>query len=57
MGKEYKIYALNYAGPLKSSGAFIMWNKDWDKIILFPGHGPLMSQNYPKVAEGITRLV
>ena len=33
MKKEYNIYALNYAGPLKSSGAFIMWNKDWDKIV------------------------
>lgn len=33
MIKEYKIYALKYAGPLKSSGAFIMWNKDWDKVV------------------------
>jgi len=28
---KYKIYALNYAGRLKSSGAFLMWLKDWDK--------------------------
>lgn len=33
MKREYKIYALKYAGPLKSSGAFIMWNKDWDKTV------------------------
>ena len=28
----YNIYALNYAGPLTSSGAFLMWMKDWDKV-------------------------
>ncbi len=33
MVKEYKIYALKYAGPLKSLGAFIMWNMDWDKVV------------------------
>jgi glyoxylase-like metal-dependent hydrolase (beta-lactamase superfamily II) len=33
MVKKYEIYALKYAGPLKSSGAFVMWNKDWDKIV------------------------
>jgi len=33
MISEYKIYALKYAGPLKSSGARIMWNKDWEKVI------------------------
>jgi len=33
MINEYKIYALKYAGPLTSSGALIMWNKDWDKVI------------------------
>lgn len=33
MINEYKIYALKYAGPLKSSGALIMWNKDWEKIV------------------------
>jgi len=28
----YEIYALKYAGPFTSSGAFLMWLKDWDKI-------------------------
>ena len=30
---EYNIYALNYAGRLKSSGAFLMWLKDWDEEV------------------------
>jgi glyoxylase-like metal-dependent hydrolase (beta-lactamase superfamily II) len=30
---EYEIYALKYAGPLTSSGAFIMWRKDWEKQV------------------------
>ncbi|GAG73785.1 unnamed protein product [marine sediment metagenome] len=34
MKNEYKIYALKYAGPLTSSGALIMWNKDWDKTVI-----------------------
>ena len=33
MINEYEIYALKYAGPLASSGALIMWNKDWNKIV------------------------
>ena len=33
MINEYEIYALKYAGPLKSCGARIMWNKDWDKVV------------------------
>lgn len=40
------------------------WMRSFDKLtaeagsldLLFPGHDPLMSQNYPEVAEGITRL-
>jgi glyoxylase-like metal-dependent hydrolase (beta-lactamase superfamily II) len=28
---EYEIYALKYAGPFTSSGAFLMWFKDWEK--------------------------
>lgn len=28
---KYEIYALKYAGPLTSSGAFLMWMKDWDR--------------------------
>ena len=31
---EYEIYALKYAGPFTSSGAFLMWRKDWDKTVL-----------------------
>lgn len=30
---EYEIYALKYAGPFTSSGAFLMWRKDWDKQV------------------------
>ncbi|MCJ7680477.1 MAG: hypothetical protein MUP70_07120, partial [Candidatus Aminicenantes bacterium] len=30
---QYEIYAINYAGPLTSSGAFIMWMKDWNDIV------------------------
>ena len=29
--KVYEIYAVRYAGPLTSSGALLMWMKDWDK--------------------------
>lgn len=29
---EYKIYALKYAGPFTSSGALLMWLKDWEKV-------------------------
>lgn len=28
----YRIFALKYAGPLVSSGAFLMWLRDWDTI-------------------------
>ena len=28
----YEIYALKFAGPFTSSGAFLMWMKDWEKI-------------------------
>ena len=31
---EYEIYALKYAGPLTSSGAFLLWRKDWEKQVL-----------------------
>jgi glyoxylase-like metal-dependent hydrolase (beta-lactamase superfamily II) len=30
---QYKIYALKYAGPVNSSGAFLMWMKDWEKRV------------------------
>ncbi|MGE5253207.1 MAG: MBL fold metallo-hydrolase, partial [Planctomycetaceae bacterium] len=30
---EYQVYALKYAGPLTSSGAFIMWRRDWEKQV------------------------
>lgn len=29
----YKIYAVKFAGPLKSSMALVLWNTDWEKII------------------------
>jgi len=43
----------------------IAWMKSYDKIrqkassidLIFPGHDPGMMQNYPKVAEDVTRLV
>lgn len=28
----YEIYALKFAGPFTSSGALLMWMKDWEKI-------------------------
>ena len=30
---EYEIFALKYAGPFTSSGAFLMWRKDWEKQV------------------------
>lgn len=30
---EYEMYAIKYAGPFVSSGAFLMWNKDWEKTV------------------------
>jgi glyoxylase-like metal-dependent hydrolase (beta-lactamase superfamily II) len=30
---NYEIYALKYAGPFTSSGAFLMWRKDWEKQV------------------------
>jgi len=41
------------------------WMKSYDKLrakashldLIFPGHDPLMSLNYPRVAEDVTRLV
>jgi hypothetical protein len=40
------------------------WMRSFDKLrnkasspdLLFPGHDPLMSENYPRVAQDITRL-
>jgi len=29
---DYEIYAVRYAGPFTSSGAFLMWLRDWDKL-------------------------
>ncbi len=29
---EYEIYALKYAGPLESSGAFLLWLREWERI-------------------------
>ena len=29
--EPFEIYALKYAGPFTSSGAFLMWMKDWDR--------------------------
>ena len=41
------------------------WMKTYDKLreraasldLIFPGHDPLMSENYPAVAKDITKLV
>lgn len=30
---NYRIYAIKYAGPFTSSGAFLMWNREWDKTV------------------------
>ncbi len=29
----YEIYAIKYAGPFESSGAFVMWNREWEKTV------------------------
>ena len=29
---KYEIYAIKFAGPFPSSGAFLMWEKDWEKV-------------------------
>lgn len=29
----YEIFALKFAGPLRGSGALLMWFKDWDRIV------------------------
>ena len=29
---DYEIYALKYAGPFTSSGALLMWFKEWEKV-------------------------
>jgi glyoxylase-like metal-dependent hydrolase (beta-lactamase superfamily II) len=31
--EEYEIYAIKYAGPFTSSGAFILWMKEWEKTL------------------------
>ncbi len=31
MTPEYEIYALKYAGPLTSSGALLLWLREWEK--------------------------
>jgi glyoxylase-like metal-dependent hydrolase (beta-lactamase superfamily II) len=30
---EYEIFAIKYAGPFISSGAFLMWMQDWEKAV------------------------
>jgi glyoxylase-like metal-dependent hydrolase (beta-lactamase superfamily II) len=30
---EYEIYAIKYAGPFESSGAFVMWNREWETTV------------------------
>jgi glyoxylase-like metal-dependent hydrolase (beta-lactamase superfamily II) len=30
---EYEIYAVKYAGPFTSSGALLMWLRDWEKVV------------------------
>jgi glyoxylase-like metal-dependent hydrolase (beta-lactamase superfamily II) len=30
---EYEILAVKYAGPFTSSGAFLLWRKDWEKQV------------------------
>ncbi len=43
---EYGIYALKYAGLFQSSGAFLMWMKDWEKTV---------ERNYYLIVRGIER--
>jgi len=30
---KYEIFAIQYAGPFISSGAFLMWMRDWEKVV------------------------
>jgi len=30
---QYEIYAIKFAGPMTSSGAFVMWMKDWNEVV------------------------
>ena len=30
---QYEIYAIKFAGPITSSGAFVMWMKDWNEVV------------------------
>lgn len=75
---QYEIYAIKYAGPFTSSGAFIMWMKDWDDvaernyylwclkgsgttIVVDTGVSPLMAQKrklsgYVSPAEMLSRI-
>jgi glyoxylase-like metal-dependent hydrolase (beta-lactamase superfamily II) len=57
----------NYKEDWPSSLIFDMkaWMESYDKLrskvsspdLLFPGHDPLMTTNYPTIAKGVTRLV
>ncbi len=29
----YEIFAIKYAGPFESSGAFVMWNREWEETV------------------------
>ena len=31
--QKYEIYAIKYAGPFTSSGAFILWMREWEKTL------------------------
>jgi hypothetical protein len=50
----YEIYALKYAGPLKSKLAMLLWASSID--LIFPGHDAELLTRYPKVAQDVTRL-
>ena len=30
---HYEIYAVKFSGPFSSSGAFVMWMKDWEAVV------------------------
>lgn len=59
----FKNYQHNWPSALIAD--MVGWMQSFKKLkqkvsspeLLFPGHDPLMSQNYPEIEEGITRLV
>ena len=67
IGSDSAIVASSYRTDIPSAiiTDMIAWMKSYDKIrakassidLIFPGHDPKLMEDYPKVAEDVTRLV